>query len=116
MTVIKKEQSMVDPTPWGQLTWFASSALENSDKITLGECRINVGHENPRHHHPNCDEVLHVLSGKIIHTFGNDEIEMNVGDTITVPQGVIHNARNIGNTQAVMTIVFTDATRNTIGE
>jgi len=114
--IVKKDKSIVDKTPWGQLTWFAGNPLGNSDKITLGECRINTGCQNPLHRHPNCDEVLHVLEGKIEHIIGDESFEMNVGDTITIPQGILHNARNIGDKQAVMTIVFTNAVRETVGE
>ena len=116
MNIIKKDQALIDKTPWGQLTWFAGAPLGNSDKVTVGECCIDVGCQNPRHQHPNCDEILRVLEGRVIHTLGDAEEEMNVGDTITVPQGLFHNARNIGDIQAVMSIVFTSSVRESVGE
>jgi quercetin dioxygenase-like cupin family protein len=102
---------------WGQLTWYANDQLGNADTLTLGKCVIYPGQANPRHYHPNCDEILTVLQGKIRHAWiDGQEVEMNPGDTITIPQGMMHQARNIGTEDAVLLIAFTSATRQTIGE
>lgn len=102
---------------WGQLTWFANDQLGNTDYLTLGRCIIYPNQANPRHHHPNCDEILTVIQGKIRHTWMNGEdVEMSVGDTITIPTGMVHQARNVGAENAVLVIAFTAANRQTIGE
>lgn len=102
---------------WGQLTWFASNALGNTDYLTLGRCILYADQSNPLHYHPNCDEILTVIQGKIRHTWINgDEVEMHEGDTITIPAQVKHQARNIGSGNAVMIIAFTSADRKTVGE
>ncbi len=41
---------------------------------------------------------------------------MNAGDTVVIPQGTLHNARNIGTEDAVMIISYPTADRITIGE
>ena len=101
---------------WGELTWFANARLGNSDEMTLGQCRIKVGYENPRHYHPNCEEILYVTQGQITHTVGDEAMTMFVGDTIVIPPNLLHNARNTGDEEAVMIIVFSSAHRQTVGE
>ncbi len=101
---------------WGRLIWKASAALGNSDSMTVGVCEISPGQANPRHHHPNCTEVLHVLQGTIAHTIGEQQVEMTIGDVITVSPHVVHNARNIGSETAVLAISFDAADRLTVGE
>jgi quercetin dioxygenase-like cupin family protein len=102
---------------WGQLTWFANAQLGNTDYLTLGRCILYPNQANPRHYHPNCDEILTVIQGKIRHTWINgEEVEMDEGDTITIPRGMRHQARNIGTGNAVLMIAFTAANRQTIGE
>jgi mannose-6-phosphate isomerase-like protein (cupin superfamily) len=97
---------------WGDLTWFAGAPLGNSDTLTVGRCVIKPGGANPLHSHPNCDEVLVLLSGRIAHTVeGGAEVEMGPGDTITIPRRLPHRARNIGGTDAVMFIAFDSAHR-----
>ncbi len=114
--VIPANKAQVLPQPWGQLTWYVSRELKNSDTMTIGQAIINVGQENPRHYHPNCDEVLHVVKGHILHSMGESTLEMQEGDTISIPAGVHHNAKNLGNEPAVLAISFSSADRIAVGE
>jgi quercetin dioxygenase-like cupin family protein len=102
--------------PWGHLTWYVSRELKNSDTMTTGEVVIKPGQENARHFHPNCDEVLHVLKGRILQSMGDDKLEMHEGDTVSIPAGVHHNQRNIGTEDAVLSLSYSSADRKTIGE
>ena len=99
---------------WGSLTWFASGKLGNSDGMTIGRALIKPGCENPLHSHPNCAEVLVVMQGRIAHVIENgNEVEMTVGDTISLPAGLPHKARNIGEEDAILSISFDSADRQT---
>src|SRR3954466_10809275 len=102
---------------WGELTWFANAELGNASALTVGRCVLRPGRENPRHQHPNCDEVLVVLSGRIRHTLaGGEDAEMGPGDTVTVPAGLPHRALNTGIADAVLLIAFTSGSRDVVGE
>jgi len=108
---VKKEEQ-----PWGELEWFASRAIGNSAHVTVGQATIKPGQSNPPHWHPNCDEVLHLISGRIMNRMGDKEFEMKAGDTVVIPEGVVHNARNIGTENAVLIISYNSADRVAIGE
>ena len=117
VTIVSAAQAEVMDFEWGQLTWFASAAQGNCKEMTVGRCILAPGCANPLHRHPNCTEVLVVQEGHIMHTIEEGkEIEMKAGDTITIPAHLPHRARNIGDTPAVLTIVFSSAQRETIGE
>ena len=77
-------------------------------------CYIEPGKANGRHFHPNCEEVLTVVRGHIVHTWEDEEVEMRQGDSITIPAGIVHNARNIGNELAELGICFSSAYRDTV--
>jgi quercetin dioxygenase-like cupin family protein len=109
------DRQVIEQT-WGRITWYASGPLGNSATMTVGEAVIRPGQENPRHYHPNCDEILHVVRGRILHSMGTQQVEMTVGDTVSIPTGVPHNARNIGTEDAVLAISFSSAHREVIGE
>jgi quercetin dioxygenase-like cupin family protein len=96
---------------WGSLHWYAGRGLGNAAELTVGECRILPGQENPAHSHPNCEEVLHLITGHIRHTAGDEVYTLHPGDTITIPRGVRHSARNIGDEIAVMSIAYSSADR-----
>lgn len=102
--------------PWGKIEWYVSGALQNSTTLTVGEATVFPSKANPVHFHPNCDEVLHVLSGRILHTMNDVTVEMTAGDTVSIPKGVRHNATNIGEEDARLAISFSTAWREVVGE
>jgi quercetin dioxygenase-like cupin family protein/type 1 glutamine amidotransferase len=114
--LLPRADALVQPQPWGKLEWFASRELGNSTSMTVGMATISPGKQNPVHRHPNCDEILHVLQGQIMNRVGDREYEMHAGDTVTIPEGTLHNARNIGKDDAVLSIVYNTSDRISIGE
>ena len=113
--VSRKEDNKVVPQPSGELRWFTSAELGNSRTMTTGIAILKLGQSNPRHFHPNCDEILHVISGRIRHTMNEVTVELNPGDTVSIPQGVMHNATNIGTEDAVLAVSFSSAYREAVG-
>jgi quercetin dioxygenase-like cupin family protein len=102
--------------PWGELRWLAEQKLGNANGITLGRVTILPGQSNPRHSHPNCEEVLYLLSGQLEHTVGKNRTLLGPGDTITVAPGVFHNATNVGAEPADMIVAFSSAVREFLPE
>ena len=111
--ITRKDEMNLQEMDWGSLSWFTSRAQDNSETLTTGMCVLHPGMENGRHYHPNCEEVLHVLQGKILHTVGDEGFEMSEGDTISLPLNVAHNAKNIGDCDAKLFICFSSADRQT---
>ena len=110
---ITLESGEVLKLDWGQIVWLVSGALKNSDTMTVGRVLIRAGCGNPVHRHPNCDEVLHVLRGRVEHSLGTSLHVMNPGDAISIPAGVWHNARALDGADAEMVICFSSAIRET---
>jgi quercetin dioxygenase-like cupin family protein len=42
-------------------------------------------------------------------------VEMSAGDTVSIPQGVLHNATNTGDEDAILAISFNTAFRGAVG-
>ena len=55
-----------------------------------------AGKENPPHYHPNCEELIYVLSGQCDHQLGDAVHPLKAGDLLRIPTGVVHCARNTG--------------------
>jgi quercetin dioxygenase-like cupin family protein len=114
--VTPAESYEVEETSWGRLVWMVAGRLGNSTTMTVGKCYISPGSANSRHYHPNCDEVLHVLSGDIEHSLNGHTFRVSPGETVSIPMGSMHNARNLGKEEAVLLIAFSSADRQTVGE
>ena len=106
------EGNLIDQA-WGKLTWLASRELGNSTTMTFGRVTIPAGQTNPRHRHPNCDEILHLLSGRLEHSLGEQKFLLNPGDTISIPAGQWHTAHALDGRDAEMVICFSSADRET---
>ena len=99
--------------PWGRIEWLASQGLGNSETLTVGRVTIRAGHKNGVHRHPNCDEVLHLVRGRLDHAVEDRHYPMEAGDTISIPTGAWHHAQALGPEDAVMVVCYSSADRQT---
>lgn len=100
--------------PWGTLNWLMGQAIDPDAEQTVGIVVIETGQQNPPHYHPNCEEILYVISGTCEHTYGDDSYQLNPGDSIRVPSGIIHHAINNGNEPLRAIISFSSGDRQTV--
>jgi quercetin dioxygenase-like cupin family protein len=111
--ICRAAEGEVLETSWGRLVWTASRRVGNSTSMSFGRVTIRAGQENPLHRHPNCDEILHLISGRLQHAMAGEWTTLEAGDSISIPQGVWHQARALGNHDAEIAICFSSADRMT---
>lgn len=109
-------EHIVEETDFGKLVWMVSGGQGNSTTMTVGRCYIAPGRANGRHYHPNCDEILYLQQGRIRHSMGDTIVEMSAGDAVSIPTGIVHNAENIGDEEAICVISFSTPDRQAVGE
>ena len=81
---------------------------------TVGLATILPGKQNPVHFHPNCEEVLYVISGQGLQSYDGRTILFKPGMTIRIPAGVKHNMVNTG-TETLRTLIsFSSGDRKTV--
>jgi len=90
--VIRGSDIEASQSPFGGLKWLANQYTVQGVEQTFGVVFINPGQHNPLHYHPNCEELLYVLSGECDHRLNDAVIRLGPGDLIHVPRGVHHNA------------------------
>ena len=116
-SIIPNEQIPIHEEPWGTLQWLVSGSAKTSETMTVGRVTIKAGMKNPNHVHPNCSEILYLVSGKLEHTLPDGSYApMKPGDSIVIEQGVWHHACSVGEEDAVVLVMFDSAKRETIGE
>ena len=108
------DQTETETFPWGTLNWLMGQGLDPGAAQTFGLVEIAPGAQNPPHYHPNCEELLYVLSGTCTHTYGEDSYELKPGDLIRVPANVVHHAVNNGNEPLRAVISFSSGDRQTV--
>ncbi len=108
----RDEQPAVD-TGWGTLAWLVSGAEMPGAEQTLGVVTIAPGQRNPLHAHPNCEELLYVVSGACEHKLGDEMLHLRAGSVIRIPRGVRHWARCTSADPLVAVISFSAPDRRT---
>ncbi|WP_342363854.1 cupin domain-containing protein [Terrarubrum flagellatum] len=98
---------------WGHLTWLIGAEKMPGAELTVGLVRIEPGKRNPLHSHPNCEEVLYVVSGACEHKLGDDMLNLSPGAAIRIPRGVPHWARCTSAEPLVAVISFSSGDRRT---
>ena len=100
--------------PWGTIRWLMSSKIDHGSAQTLGIVQINPGQHNQLHSHPNCEEILYVLSGEAEQVVGNKRVTTRAGDLIRVPIGVPHQAIVKGNEPFRAVISYSSGDRQVV--
>jgi quercetin dioxygenase-like cupin family protein len=111
---IRAEQATTQEFPWGTLQWVCNEKLAPGAQQTLGLATILPGHGNPLHFHPNCEEVLYVLSGCGTHSSEDQTIELKPGTTLCIPAGIKHKLTNTGREPLKTLISFSSGDRKTV--
>lgn len=82
--------------PWGSLTWLVNAELVSGAEQTIGVVTIQPGHSNDAHRHPNCEEVIYVMSGQCDQRVGDSIRPLTAGEGVVIPRGVPHSSINTG--------------------
>jgi quercetin dioxygenase-like cupin family protein len=82
-------------TSWGHLSWLLGAGSEPAPGVeqTFGVVTIQPGKRNPLHAHPNCEELLFVISGTCDHLLGEDVFQLRPGSVIRIPRDIPHWAK-----------------------
>jgi len=97
--------------PWGWIRWLMNSKLDPNSKMTFGVVQVDAGQRNPLHMHPNCEEVLYILSGSCEHRIGEETVVLKPGDLLRIPTGVPHAAKVVGTEPLQAVIVYSSGDR-----
>ena len=113
--VVVRDIDSADATTmsWGAVRWLVGGQQMPGAEQTLGVVTILPGERNPLHRHPNCEELLYVLSGECEHKLGDDQYSLSPGMVIRIPRGVTHWARCTSEEPLVAIISFSSPDRLT---
>jgi quercetin dioxygenase-like cupin family protein len=99
---------------WGTLQWLCNQRLDPNAAQTFGVSTILPGQHNPLHYHPNCEELLYVVSGECDHSYDGVWVHLRPGMLIRIPANVRHNLINRGHEPVVCVISFSSGDRQTV--
>ena len=88
----KKEKGM--KTVWGSMEVLEKDKNSLGGEFCVKKLVIDSGHRLSLQKHYHRNEIWHIVSGVGIITHGNEEIEVGIGNVVSIEKGVVHRAEN----------------------
>ncbi len=112
-------RSLADPEniqqmAWGHIAWLAGKSGASGVEQTFGVVTILPGKRNPLHLHPNCEEILYVVSGECDNRLGDEVFHLTPGTAIRIPRETPHWARCTSSEPLVAVISFSSPERQVV--
>ena len=101
-------------TSWGHLSWLVGQTEMPGAEQTFGIVTIQPSQRNPLHYHPNCEELLYVVSGECDHKLGDAVYHLSPGSVIRIPREVPHWALCTSEEPLVAVISFSAPDRQAV--
>lgn len=95
---------------WGSAVWLANKALTGSS-ISVLRMLLRSRHSGRKHRHANADEVVFLMRGQVRVHAGDETQELQPGDSLSIPAGIVHQIENAGSDNAEMTISYSSGER-----
>jgi quercetin dioxygenase-like cupin family protein len=76
-------------SPHYRIKWLFDGQRPRGAAQTLDHIVIQSGQKNPLHAHPNCEEVLYLISGQLDHSLGDAVYRLDPGEAIRVRAGAV---------------------------
>lgn len=85
---------------WGQLRWMSHPPSTGAGQLTVIEVNITPGQGHDFHKHPDQEEVIYCISGKVEQWLDTDKKILGPGDSVFIGADVVHASFNVGDGDA----------------
>lgn len=105
-------QTAIDPL---EISRAIGQPYDNRTLMAVNDHEIRMSimtHAFSWHHHPDSDESFHCLEGELVVEFSQEEVILRPGEFLTVPAGVRHRTRPVG--ERCVNLTFEKAGAQTI--
>lgn len=77
---------------------------------------ITSGRSGEAHRHPNADEVIYLVRGKVEVRAGDETFSLVSTDSLTIPGGLSHQIHNLSDEEAELIICYSTGEREYASE
>ena len=93
---VLKSETPSDELDWGTLAWISHPPTTECKHLTVIDVVITPGNMHDFHRHPNQEEVIFVVEGKIEQWIEQEKKILEAGDAVYIDANVVHASFNIG--------------------
>lgn len=89
-----------DVQEWGQLRWVCNPPVTGARDITVLHVTLSPGKGHNFHKHPDQEEVIYVVGGKVEQWIEREKKILVPGDSAFIPGGMVHASFNTSDADA----------------
>ena len=91
---LTRDTTPVDALDWATLRWLSGPAQTQARGLVIVEVDIKPGAGHSFHIHPDQEELIYVLQGRIEQWLEKETRELQAGDSAFIPAGTVHASFN----------------------
>lgn len=91
---------------WGYLRWMSHPPSTGARQLTVIEVNIAPGKGHDFHKHPDQEEVIYVIAGRVEQWLGEKMRILGPGDSVFIAADRVHASFNIGDSNAQLLAIL----------
>ena len=103
---VKKTDITRETLEWGTLGWMSHPPLTGNKQLTVIDVELTPGNGHDFHKHPDQEEVIYVISGKVEQWLEQEKQILGPGDAAFIDAGVVHASFNVGEENAKLLAIL----------
>jgi quercetin dioxygenase-like cupin family protein len=103
--VIAKE-TKPEVLDWGKLGWMSNPPATGAKRLTVIDVTLNPGKGHDFHKHPDQEEVIYVVAGKVEQWVDREKRILVAGDCAFIPADLVHASFNVGDADAKVVAIL----------
>jgi quercetin dioxygenase-like cupin family protein len=89
-----------DLLDWGRMGWLSNPPTTGARQLTVIDVSLAPGKGHDFHKHPDQEEVILVVAGKVEQWVDREKRALGPGDSAFIPGDMVHASFNIGDGEA----------------
>lgn len=81
---------------WGTTAWISGPDATQAGHLTTMEVTLHPGKGHDFHLHPDQEEVIYVVAGRIEQWLETQCTHLEPGESVFIPAGLVHASFNVG--------------------
>jgi quercetin dioxygenase-like cupin family protein len=91
---------------WGRMGWMSRPATTGAQHLLFAEVEFAPGGCHDFHYHPEQEEVLYVLEGRVEQWLDRERRILTAGDGLFIAPGVVHASFNVNDGLSRIIVAF----------
>ena len=108
-TFVKQADIAVDNLDWGDIGWRARPANTGCKTFVVMDVSLEPGFGHDFHKHPDQDEMITVVAGKVTQYLEGGSTVLGPGDSVYIDKDVVHGSYNDFDEPAQLAVVLAPA-------